>query len=166
MRPGIKPASSWILVRFLTGWAAAGTSHIHLPYSLSNFALLDFASSIFLELLFQRSVDVRGNLPGVLWILSHLLSQGLYFCSYLPFPVLPISPLYWITPINLQICLNIVHLKLSFFFFCLFAISWAAPVAYGGSQVRGLIRAVAPGLSQSHSNSGSEPCLRPTPPYP
>jgi len=30
-----------------------------------------------------------------------------------------------------------------FFFFCLFAISWAAPVAYGGSQARGLIRAVA-----------------------
>ena len=24
-----------------------------------------------------------------------------------------------------------------FFFFCLFAISWAAPAAYGGSQARG-----------------------------
>ena len=30
-----------------------------------------------------------------------------------------------------------------FFFFCLFAISWAAPSAYGGSQARGLIGAVA-----------------------
>ena len=29
------------------------------------------------------------------------------------------------------------------FFFCLFAISWAAPVAHGGSQARGGIRAVA-----------------------
>ena len=40
-----------------------------------------------------------------------------------------------------------------FFFFCLFfAISWATPVAYGGSQARGQIRAVASGLHCSHSN--------------
>ena len=41
----------------------------------------------------------------------------------------------------------------------------AAPVAYGGSQARNPIGAVAAGLcqSQSHSNSGSKPCLRPTP---
>ena len=45
-----------------------------------------------------------------------------------------------------------------FFFFCLFAISWAAPVAYGGSQARGPIGAVATGLHQRHSNAGSEPC--------
>ena len=44
-----------------------------------------------------------------------------------------------------------------FFFFCLFAISWAASVA------RGRIGAVAASLLQSHSNSGSEPHLRPTP---
>ena len=50
-----------------------------------------------------------------------------------------------------------------FFFFCLFAISWAAPAAFGGSQARGLIRAVAAGLRQSHSNAGSEPRLQPTP---
>ena len=49
------------------------------------------------------------------------------------------------------------------FFFCLFAISWAAPAAYGGSQARGQIGAVATGLRQSHSNEGSEPHLRPTP---
>ena len=36
------------------------------------------------------------------------------------------------------------------------AISWAAPVAYGGSQARGRIGAVATGLRQSHSNAGSE----------
>ena len=29
------------------------------------------------------------------------------------------------------------------FHFCLFAISWAAPAAYGGSQARGIIIAVA-----------------------
>ena len=50
-----------------------------------------------------------------------------------------------------------------FFFFCLFAISWAAPTAYGGSQARGPIRAVATGPRQSHSNARSEPCLQPTP---
>ena len=50
--------------------------------------------------------------------------------------------------------------------FCLFAISWAAPAAYGGAQARGRIRAVAAGLRQSHSNAGSEPCLQPTPQLP
>ena len=44
-----------------------------------------------------------------------------------------------------------------------FAFSRAAPAAYGGSQARGLIGAVATGLRQSHSNTGSEPRLRPTP---
>ena len=54
-------------------------------------------------------------------------------------------------------------LLLFVFCFCVFAISWAAPAAYGGSQARGLIEAVATGLCQSHSNAGSEPSLRPTP---
>ena len=58
-----------------------------------------------------------------------------------------------------------------FFFFCLLsfavvvvvAISWAAPTAYGGSQARGRIGAVATGLRQSHSNAGPQPHLQPTP---
>ena len=58
-----------------------------------------------------------------------------------------------------------------FFVFCLLsfvvdvvvAISWAAPAAYGGSQARGPIGAIATGLRQSHSNAGSEPRLQPTP---
>ena len=49
------------------------------------------------------------------------------------------------------------------FFFCLFAISWAAPPAYGDSQARGLIGAVPTSLRQSHSNTRSEPRLQPTP---
>ena len=54
--------------------------------------------------------------------------------------------------------------KLHFFFlFCLFAFSRAAPMAYGGSQTRGIIGAVAAGLHHSHSNVGSEPRLWPTP---
>ena len=47
-----------------------------------------------------------------------------------------------------------------FFFFLLFAISWAAPAAYGGFQARGRIRATAASLC--HSNLGSEPRLQPT----
>ena len=43
--------------------------------------------------------------------------------------------------------------KKKFFFFYPFG---AAPAAYGGSQARGLIRAVATGLYHSHSNAGSE----------
>ena len=48
-------------------------------------------------------------------------------------------------------------------FFFLFAISRAAPAAYGGSQAKGPIGAVATSLHLSHSNAGSKPSLRPTP---
>ena len=45
-------------------------------------------------------------------------------------------------------------------FFC----RGAAPAAYGGSQARGLFRAVAARLHYSNSNARSEPrCLRSTP---
>ena len=54
-----------------------------------------------------------------------------------------------------------VKSRISFFVFMLFL--WATPTAYGGSQARGLIRAVAPGLRQSHSSTGSEAHLQPTP---
>ena len=43
--------------------------------------------------------------------------------------------------------------------FCLFAFSRAAHAAYGGSQARGPVGAVTTSLHQSHSNSGSKPCL-------
>ena len=49
------------------------------------------------------------------------------------------------------------------FYFFVFLFLWAAPAAYGGSQARGRIGAVATGLRQSHSNAGSEPRLQPTP---
>ena len=49
---------------------------------------------------------------------------------------------------------------LFFFFFCLLR---APLVAYGGSQARGQIRAVAASLHHSHSNTRSKPHLRPTP---
>ena len=55
-----------------------------------------------------------------------------------------------------------------YIFACLFVCFWsffsrAAPVAYGGSQARGLIGAVATSLLQSHSNARSELHLQPTP---
>ena len=50
-----------------------------------------------------------------------------------------------------------------FYFFVFLLFLWAAPSAYGGSQARGLIVAVATGLHQSHSNAGSELRLQPTP---
>jgi len=64
--------------------------------------------------------------------------------------------------LNLLGLLYFIYLFI-YLFFCLFAISWAAPAAYGDSQARGRIGAVATGLRQSHSNAGSEPRLQPTP---
>ena len=49
------------------------------------------------------------------------------------------------------------------FVFVNFVFSRALPMAYGGSQARGLIRAVAAGLGHSHSSVGSELHLRSTP---
>ena len=48
-------------------------------------------------------------------------------------------------------------------FLFLFLLFRVTPLAYGGPQLRGQVRAVAAGLHHSHSNTGSEPCLRPTP---
>ena len=54
-------------------------------------------------------------------------------------------------------------LSFFFFFFCLFCPFRAVPAAYGGSQARGLIEAIAAGLRQRHSNARSELRLRPIP---
>ena len=54
--------------------------------------------------------------------------------------------------------------SLLFFFFLIFLpFLGPLPSAYGGSQARGLIRAVATGLHHSHSNVRSKPRLQPTP---
>ena len=49
------------------------------------------------------------------------------------------------------------------YLFIYFVFSRAAPMACGGSQATGLIRAVAAGLHHSRSNAGSEPHPQPTP---
>ena len=51
------------------------------------------------------------------------------------------------------------------FFVVVFCPSRATPAAYGGSQARGLIRAFAAGLGQSHSNARSKPHLGPIPQF-
>ena len=60
--------------------------------------------------------------------------------------------------------LYITKLRFFFSFFYLFILVFRAiTVAYGGSQARGLIGAVAAGLRHSHNNAISELCLRSTP---
>ena len=57
-------------------------------------------------------------------------------------------------------------LFVGFLFVCLlgfFLLFRALPVAYGSSQARGRIGAVAVSLHHSHSNARSEPRLQPTP---
>ena len=49
------------------------------------------------------------------------------------------------------------------FFISIFFLFRAAPEAYGGSQARGQMGATAASLRHSHSNTGSEPHLPPTP---
>ena len=56
-------------------------------------------------------------------------------------------------------CLNLYSCK----FFFLFSFSRATPLAYGDTQARGLIEAVATSPRQSHSNAGSELHLQPIP---
>ena len=56
-------------------------------------------------------------------------------------------------------CSVISLLILFFFVFCIFC---SCTMAYGGSQARGLIGAVATGLCQGHGNMGSEPRLSAT----
>ena len=64
----------------------------------------------------------------------------------------------WAQKVNVLKLCSPCDLLLSFFL----VFFGAAPTVYGGSQARGGIRAAAASLHSSHSNSGSEPCLRPT----
>ena len=56
-----------------------------------------------------------------------------------------------------------MFILLFIYLFFVFLFFRATLTEYGGSQARGLIRAVAAGLRQSHSNARSELRLRPTP---
>ena len=71
----------------------------------------------------------------------------------LPFAVLPFV---WFEFFHISTLFFRFTKPLIFLFLCLLRATLAA---YGGSQARGLIRATAAGLCQSHSNTGSEPHL-------
>ena len=58
---------------------------------------------------------------------------------------------------------RIKELKLKSYPILFFFLFRAVPVAYRGSQARGVTGATAAGLRHSHSNAGSKPCLQPTP---
>ena len=55
------------------------------------------------------------------------------------------------------------HIPFIFYFLVFLSFYRAVPTAYGDSQARGLIGAVAAGLHHSDSNTRSKPSLRPTP---
>ena len=88
-------------------------------------------------------------------------------------PLLPPSSLAPTSLFSLSVSLflfcrevHLYHILILFiylFIYCLFLSSRAAPAAYGGSQARGLIGAVATGLRHGQSSVGSEPCLQPWP---
>ena len=57
----------------------------------------------------------------------------------------------------------VVIVSLLLFLVLCFRLFRATPKAYGGSQARGWIRAIAAGLCHSYNNARSEPCLWPIP---
>ena len=72
-----------------------------------------------------------------LLIFGRLLHWRLLAPSCLLNPMTTLSPSYYLND-----CI-FIYFYFLFYFFCLFAFSRAATAAYGGSQARGLIRAVA-----------------------
>ena len=65
----------------------------------------------------------------------------------------------WLGRFNFPLILYIYF----FIFIFYFLLYRAASTAYGGSQARGLIGAIAASLRHSHSNARSQPRLQPTP---
>ena len=66
---------------------------------------------------------------------------------------------WWILSILFGSVLFFIRTGL-FLFFPFFFFFRAAPTAYGSSQARGQIGAIASGLHHSHSKVGSKPCLQ------
>ena len=78
-------------------------------------------------------------------------------CNHVPFPFVSFFPLALLEAYQFYSLFKKSSFWVFFLIFFLFFFSFSrpAPVAYGGSQARGLIRAVATSLRQSHSNTGS-----------
>ena len=96
----------------------------------------------------------------VVWIQTGDLITAILECLYCKTPCRALAQVR----VNFRYFQFVYHRKLFFFFFFWsFVFSRAAPKAYGSSQARDGIRAVATGLHHSNSNEGSKPHLRPTP---
>ena len=113
-------------------------------------------------------VEMRGSLGTTSYKLSKVLSLGrlplLLNSERIPtlyiFKTISVWACYaWWNLLRIWVQSSLPGFSFSFFFL-LFR---ATLMAYGGSQARGLIRAVAAGLPHSHSNHRSEPGLWPTP---
>ena len=100
------------------------------------------------------------SLPDPSTLSDNLLSNSgiLAQCHYILKALAPYSPHRGF----LFVCL-VGWFLFIFHFFKIFCLYRAAPEAYGGSQGRGPVRAVAASLRQSHSNATSELSLQPTP---
>ena len=107
--------------------------------------------------------DASAEKDGVqsVWVGEHMevLGEG----ASRELPTAPHIPCLCISSIWMFTCIlyHVLYFYFLFFLSFFFAISWAAPAAYGGSQARGLIWAVATSLRQSHSNTRSKPNLQP-----
>ena len=144
-RPGIKPVSSWILARFVSAepqW--------------------ELRSSVLLKIILGVPDVAQWN-----WWRC-LQSAG---CRFDPWPSGLKDPALLQLQCRVQLRLQSLAWELhvpwggqkrkTHIYF--FVFSRVAPMAYVGSQARGLIGAVATGLNQCHSNAGSELCLLSTP---
>ena len=76
---------------------------------------------------------------------------------------LPVSPVFRVVVYSGHFSYRLMDLRRGFFFF--FGPFRPVSVAYGGSQARGPIGAVAASLHHSYSNAGSKPRLWPTPQF-
>ena len=98
---------------------------------------------------------------------QEFVKDSQWWCKYETISFLPIIPSSCAGTANPIPCSSVTSwadfIIYNPFFFFFFAFSRASPTAYGGSQARGRIGAVATSLCQSHSNTGSEPHLQPTP---
>ena len=100
-----------------------------------------------------------------LLFITHLLYTTSIFISVYFFYLFVTYLVIWITAyfVNYNSMLYLFILLFYELFVCLFAFSRAAPAAYGDSLARDLIGTVAACLCHSHSNTGSESSLWPTP---
>ena len=111
----------------------------------------------------------RGHGPTDLWALGLCSRLWLWLSGLQPASVRGPGVLFFVAvgppsvgaETSWSICKGHDSALIFFFFFCLLSFFFlrAAPEAYGRSQARGLIRAVAAGLHHSHSHSASEPYL-------